>query len=147
MQIWEDLAMDFITRLPLSNGFTVILVVINRLSKYAHFFTMKTDYTSKQVAEILIKNVVKLHGFTKTIVSDRDKVFTSEFWQHLFKLSGTTINLTTAYHPQSVVNQRLLTNALKCTLDASLMILLRIGLNYYLGQNFGTTLTITTAVV
>nr|KYP46437.1 Transposon Ty3-I Gag-Pol polyprotein [Cajanus cajan] len=101
MQIWEDLAMDFITGLPLSHGFTVILVVIDRLSKYAHFFTMKTDYTSKQVAEIFVKNVVKLHGFPKTIVSDRDKVFTSQFWQHLFKLSGTTINLTTAYHPQS----------------------------------------------
>ncbi|RZC16380.1 putative isoaspartyl peptidase/L-asparaginase 3 [Glycine soja] len=101
MQIWEDLAMDFITRLPPSNGFTVILVVIDRLSKYAHFSTLKSDYNSKQVAEVFVKNIVKLHGFPKSIVSDRDKAFTSQFWQQMFKLSGTTINLTTAYHPQS----------------------------------------------
>lgn len=101
MQIWEDLAMDFIIGLPPSNGFTVILVVIDRLSKYAHFFTLKSDYNSKQVAEVFVKNIVKLHGFPKSIVSDRDKAFTSQFWQQMFKLSGTTINLTIAYHPQS----------------------------------------------
>ena len=100
MQIWEDLAMDFITGLPPSNGFTVILVVIDRLSKYAHFFTLKFDYNSKQVAEVFVKNIVKLHDFPKSIVSDRDKAFTSQFWQQMFKLNGTTINLTTTYHPQ-----------------------------------------------
>ena len=100
-QIWEDLAMDFIIGLPNSNGFTVIMVVIDRLSKYAHFSPLKSDYTSKLVAEIFMTNVVKLHGMPKSIVFYRDRVFTSQLWQQLFKLSGTSLNMTTAYHPQS----------------------------------------------
>jgi len=112
-QIWEDVAMDFITALPPSQGFTVIMVVIDRLSKYAHFATLRSDYNSKQVAEIFVKNIIRLHGFPKTIVSDRDKVFTSQFWQHLFKLSGTTLNLSTAYHPQSDGQSEILNKCLE----------------------------------
>jgi hypothetical protein len=100
-QIWEDVAMDFITGLPNSNGFSVIFVVIDRLSKYGHFFPMKADFSSVKVAEVFFHNVVKLHGFPNSIVSDRDKVFTSSFWQQLFKLSGTTLAMTSSYHPQS----------------------------------------------
>jgi hypothetical protein len=100
-QVWEDVAMDFITGLPMSYGYTTILVVIDRLTKYTHFFPMKSDYSSKSVAEIFMNNIVKLHGMPKSIVSDRDKVFTSSYWQHLFKLQGTTLAMTSAYHPQS----------------------------------------------
>ncbi|GAU12540.1 hypothetical protein TSUD_182540 [Trifolium subterraneum] len=100
-QVWEDIAMDFITGLPLSYGYTTILVVIDRLTKYAHFLPMKTDYSSKSVAEVFMNNIVKLHGMPKSIVSDRDKVFTSSFWQHLFKLQGTSLAMSSAYHPQS----------------------------------------------
>jgi len=99
--IWEDLAMDFITSLPSSHGFTVIYVVVDRLSKAAHFMPLKTDYTSKVVAEVFFKNVVKLHGFPKSIVSDRDKVFTNQFWKYLWQFSGTTLQMSSAYHPQS----------------------------------------------
>ena len=53
------------------------------------------------MAEAFFNNVVKLHGVPKSIVSDRDKVFTSAFWQHLFKLQGTTLPMSSAYHPQS----------------------------------------------
>ena len=80
-QVWEDISMDFITGLPNSGGYTAILVVVDRLSKYAHFMPMKSDYTAKQVAELFFNTVVKLHGMPKSIVSDRDKVFTSIFWQ------------------------------------------------------------------
>lgn len=100
-QVWEDVAVDFITGLPLSFGCSVIIVVVDRLTKYGHFFALKSDYDSKKVAEVFLKNVVKLHGMPKSIVSDRDKVFTSKFWQHLFHLSGTTLAMSTAYHPQS----------------------------------------------
>lgn len=100
-QAWDDVSMDFITGLPISFGFTVILVVVDRLTKYAHFMGLKTDYTSKSVAELFMANVVKLHGMPKSIVSDRDRVFTSKFWQHLFQLQGTTLAMSSAYHPQS----------------------------------------------
>lgn len=100
-QVWEDLSMDFIIGLPHSNGFTVIMVVVDRLSKYSHFTPLKADFTSLKVAESFLHNVVKLHGFPRSLVSDRDKVFTSAFWQQLFKLSGTTLAMSTAYHPQS----------------------------------------------
>lgn len=100
-QIWEDVAMDFITGLPPSHGYTVLLVVIDRLSKYCHLTPLKSDYSSLYVAHAFMHSVVKLHGFPKSIGSDRDKVFLSKFWQHLFRLSGTTLNMSSAYHPQS----------------------------------------------
>ena len=77
--IWEDVAMDFITGLPPVHGYTVILVVIDKLSKYAHLIPLKTHFTSASVVEQFIQHVVKLHGIPKTIVSDRDKTFTSHF--------------------------------------------------------------------
>jgi hypothetical protein len=98
--VWADIAMDFITGLPPSNGFTVILVVIDRFTKYAHFFPLKSDFDSKKVAEIFMQNILKLHGMPSSI-ADRDKVFTSTFWRHLFELHGTTLAITSAYHPQS----------------------------------------------
>ncbi|KAJ9537379.1 hypothetical protein OSB04_030112 [Centaurea solstitialis] len=73
----------------------------NQLSKYGHFAPLRADFTSLKVAESFLSNIIKLHGFPKTIVSDRDKVFSSWFWQHLFKLSGTTLAMSSAYHPQS----------------------------------------------
>lgn len=65
--------MDFITGLPPSFGFTVILVVVDRLTKYGHFLALKTNYTSKGVAEVFMTHIVKLHGLPKSIVSDRIK--------------------------------------------------------------------------
>ncbi|PNX93203.1 hypothetical protein L195_g016354 [Trifolium pratense] len=100
-QVWEDIAMDFITGLPPSNGYTVIMVVIDRLTKYSHFSPLKIDYNSKTVAEVFMKTVVKLHGLPKSIVSDRDKVFISKFWKELFQLQGTTLSMSSAYHPQT----------------------------------------------
>ncbi|GAU35592.1 hypothetical protein TSUD_295280 [Trifolium subterraneum] len=99
--VWEDIAMDFITGFPNSGGFTVILVVVDRFTKFGHFFALKKDFDSKKVAEIMMQHIVKLYGMPKSIVSDRDKVFTSKFWQHLFKLQGTTLAMSSAYHPQS----------------------------------------------
>ncbi|CAJ2644751.1 unnamed protein product [Trifolium pratense] len=100
-QVWEDIAMDFITGLPSSQGYTVILVVVDRLTKFANFIPLKTDYTSRSVAEAFMHHIVKLHGMPKSIVSDWDKVFTSQFWQQLFKLQGTSLTMSSAYHPQT----------------------------------------------
>lgn len=87
-------------------GFTTILVVVDRLTKYGHIFALKPGYDSKKVAEIFMQQAVKLHGMPKSIVSDRDKIFVSKLWQHLFTLHGTTLAMSSAYHPQ-MVNPRL----------------------------------------
>lgn len=97
-QVWEDLSMDFITGLPKSKGFEAIFVIVDRLSKYSHFVPLKHPYTAKVVAEIFVKEVVRLHGIPVSIISDRDPIFVSNFWRELFKLQGTQLRMSTAYH-------------------------------------------------
>jgi len=81
----DDISMDFITNLPSSHGFSTILVMVDKLSKFGHYIPMKSDYTTKMVAEAFVHNIVKLYGIRRSIVSNRDKVFISSFWQHLSK--------------------------------------------------------------
>lgn len=71
--------MDFIVALPTSKGFTVIFVVVDRLSKFGHFIPLKVNFTSELVAEVFIQHIVKLHAIPKSIVSDRDITFISKF--------------------------------------------------------------------
>lgn len=78
-RIWEDLLMDFILGLPKVKGMDSILVVINPLSKYRHFMTLRHSFIAKEVAEVFIREVVHLHGFPQMIVTNRDCVFMSEF--------------------------------------------------------------------
>ena len=99
--VWEDVSMDFITGLPLSKGFTSILVVVDRFSKYANFRALPTNFNGHKVAELFMEIVVKHHGMPKTIVSDRDPIFVGSFWKELFRFSGTQLNHSTTYHPQS----------------------------------------------
>ena len=84
--VWSQISMDFIDGLPKSNGYEVILVMVDRLSKYAHFIPLKHPYTAKYVAGVFMDTVVKLHGLPDAITSDRDAVFLSSFWQDLFTI-------------------------------------------------------------
>jgi len=93
--------MDFITGLPPANGSKVILVVVDRLSKSAHFGALPGSFTTSKVAELFVSLVVHHHGFPRSIVSDRDPVFISNFWRKLFELSGTKLSMSSAYHPQT----------------------------------------------
>ena len=76
-------------------------VVVDRLTKFAHFFSISSDYSTAQVAELFFREVFRLHELPKTIVSDRDSGFTGAFWQELFRLVGTELATSTSYHPQS----------------------------------------------
>ena len=78
-QIWDDITMDFIEGLPNSNGYYAILVVVDRLSKYAHFSPLKHPFTAKSVAALFVKDIVHLHGMPRSIVSNRHNVFFSHF--------------------------------------------------------------------
>lgn len=79
-QVWEDISMDFINVLPLTKGKTTIFVVVDRLSKYAHFLPLSHPYTTISVAQVFFENIFKLHGMTRKIIFDRDPTFTSLFW-------------------------------------------------------------------
>jgi len=80
--------MDFVEGLPRVNGKSVVLTVVDRFSKHAHFIALSHPYTAASVAKAFFKAIVRLHGFPRSIVSDRDPVFTGNVWKDLFKRTG-----------------------------------------------------------
>eukprot|EP00253_Pinus_taeda_P036268 PITA_36268 len=99
---WETISMDFITSLPQTRkNHDSIMVVVDKLSKTAHFIPVHSTYKAVQIAHLFMQNVFRLHGLPKVIISDRDVKFTSTFWRTLFAELGTQLNFSTAYHPQT----------------------------------------------
>ncbi|GJV85511.1 putative reverse transcriptase domain-containing protein [Tanacetum coccineum] len=94
--------MDFITKLPrLKNGHDTIWVIVDRLTKSAHFLAIREDYSTERLARIYIDEIVARHGVPVSIISDRDGRFTSRCWQTVQKALGTRLDMSTAYHPQT----------------------------------------------
>ena len=99
---WEDIAMDFVVGLPRTTGmYDSVWVVVDRFTKSAHFLPVKVTYSVDQYADLYVKEIVRLHGVPKSIVSDRDPKFTSKFWMSLQKAMGTNLKFSTAFHPQT----------------------------------------------
>ena len=98
---WQDISMDLIVNLPLSQTYDSIFVVVDRFSKMAHFIPTRVQVTAPDLAQLFFDNVVRLHGFPRSIVSDRDPRFLSHFWRELFALTETTLRFSTANHPQT----------------------------------------------
>jgi transposase InsO family protein len=98
---WQVISMDFVEELPVSHGQNCILVVVDLFSKYSHFIGLKHPFTALSVAKLFMLHVYKLHGLPTAIISDRDRIFTSQLWQELFRLAGVELCISSAYHPQS----------------------------------------------
>ena len=92
--------MDFVTGFPISpKGHEAIWVIVDRMTKTAHFISVKMNYSLDQLAQIYIDEIVSLPGVPTSIVSNRDPRFTSKFWESLHKALVTNLSFTTAFHP------------------------------------------------
>ena len=99
---WDRITMDFVVGLPLTRRkHDSVWVVVDRLTKSAHYLPVRTDYSLDKLAELYIKEIVRLHGIPISIISDRDPRFTSRFWGKLQEALGTRLNFSTAFHPQT----------------------------------------------
>ncbi|KAI3773312.1 hypothetical protein L1987_47837 [Smallanthus sonchifolius] len=99
---WEQISMDFITKLPkTSSGYDTIWVIVDRLTKSAHFLPIKETDKTEKLAKLYIKEIVARHGVPISIISDRDSRFVSRIWKSLQEAIGTRLDMSTAYHPQT----------------------------------------------
>ena len=99
---WEQITMDFVTGLPLTRQkHDAVWVIVDRLTKSAHFLPVRMDYSLDKLAELYIREIVRLHGIPVSIISDRDPRFTSKFWEKLQAALGTKLKRSTAFHPQT----------------------------------------------
>jgi hypothetical protein len=99
---WDEIAMDFILGLPKTpTGEDSIWVVVDRLTKSAHFIPIKVKDPMNKLARLYVQNVVRLHGVPSAIISDRDSRFTSRFWQSLQKEMGKDLKFSTTFQPQT----------------------------------------------
>ncbi|GJV67036.1 putative reverse transcriptase domain-containing protein, partial [Tanacetum coccineum] len=99
---WEKVTMDFVSGLPRTpSGYDSIWVIVDRLTKSAHFLPMKKTDSIEKLAQLYLKEIVCRHGVPVSVISDRDSLFTSRFWVSLQKALGTQLDLSTAYHPET----------------------------------------------
>ncbi|GJR65053.1 putative reverse transcriptase domain-containing protein [Tanacetum coccineum] len=99
---WDKITMDFITKLPKTNsGHDTIWVIVDRMTKTAHFLAMREDYSTDKLARLYIDEIVARHGVPVSIISNQDGLFTSRCWETVQKALGTRLDMSTTYHPQT----------------------------------------------
>jgi len=119
---WDGISMDFDLGLPTTpKGFDSIWVIVDKLTKSAHFIPINIRFSLEKLASLYISEIVRLHGVSSSIVSDRDPRFTSRFWESLNKALGTKLRLSSAYHPQTDDQTEQTIQALKDLLGACVL--------------------------
>jgi transposase InsO family protein len=98
--VWSNVTMDFMEGFPCINGKSVILTVVDWFSKYDHFIPLGHPYTATTITKAFFDNIVRLHDIPCSIISDRDPVFTSQFWREIFRLTGVKLQFSSTFHPQ-----------------------------------------------
>jgi hypothetical protein len=127
---WEDISMDFIIGLPnISQKHDSIWVIIDRLTKVAHFLPVHTTYTAKKYAKVYLDQIIHLHGVPKTIISDRGAQFIARFWEQLQSSLGTKLIRSSAYHPQTDGQTERVNQILEDMLELVSFTMVRTGIN------------------
>ena len=99
---WEHVTIDFVTHLPrTAQGHDAVWVIMDRVTKSAHFLTVRMTFTLERFSQLYIQGIVQLHGVPVSIVSDRDPSLTAHFWRSFQKALGTRLTMSTAFHPQT----------------------------------------------
>jgi len=99
---WDSISMDFVMGLPLTaSKKNAIWVIVDRLIKSAHFIAIRDSWNVDRLAQIYIKEVIRLHGVPQNIISDRDSRFQARFWKALQKAFGTQLQFSSSYHPET----------------------------------------------
>nr|GEZ78119.1 putative reverse transcriptase domain-containing protein [Tanacetum cinerariifolium] len=118
----DNITMDFINKLPRTHsGHDSIWVIVDRLTKSAHFLAIREDYKTEKLARLYINEIIARHGVLVSIISDRGNYFTSRFWKSLQKALGTRLDLSTAYHPETNGQSERTIQTLEDTLRACAM--------------------------
>ncbi|GJR97448.1 putative reverse transcriptase domain-containing protein [Tanacetum coccineum] len=132
--VGDKITMDFITKLPRSkSGHDTIWVIVDRLTKSAHFLAIREDYSTEKLAKIYVDEIVARHGVPVSIISDRDGRFTSRCWQTVQKALGTRLDMSTAYHPQTDGQSERTIQTLEDMLRASPILWAEIGESSLIG--------------
>ncbi|GJT14964.1 putative reverse transcriptase domain-containing protein [Tanacetum coccineum] len=127
------ITMDFVSGLPrMPSGYDMIWVIVDLLTKSAHFLPMKKTDTMEKLTQLYLKEVVCRHGVPISIILDRDSHFTSRFWRSLQKTLGTNLDMSTAYHPQTDGQSERTIQTLKDSITLHVLIDLgRVGIDIY----------------
>ena len=137
---WEDITMDFITKLPrTARGVVAIMVILDRLMESAHFIPISESIPAENLVDIYVQEVVARHGVPVSVVSDRDVHFTSRFWKKFHDELGTQLHFSTTYHPIQVAKARGGSRHLRICCRHVCWILEGVGIRIFHWQSFHTT--------
>ena len=145
---WDNITMDFVSGFPLTQRkHDAVWVIVDRLTKSAHFLPVQLDYSMDRLAELYVSEIVRLHGILLSIVSDRNPWFTSRFWKELQSAFGTRLNFSTTFHPQIDGQLKRVIHVLEDILCAVYLSFQEVGIGTFHSWNFPITTVISPVLV